>query len=191
MCGRFFVDKKAREIDRLLERLGSGADEIKAGEIYPTNIALTLVKGNTGPAPEGMEWGLPRWDGKGSIINARAETALEKPMFRSALLASPLAVPASGFFEWKANPEGGKEKFLFHSDDGGLLYLAGFGKRSADSIRRFCLLTTEANDSVKWCHNRMPLLLGEDELEAWISGENVREFLARRPMVVQAEKVGD
>ena len=189
MCGRFFVDKKAREIDRLLERLGGSADEIKAGEIFPTNIALALVKGEKGLEPTGMEWGLPRWDGKGAIINARAETALEKPMFRSALLTSPLAIPASGFFEWKANPDGGKEKFFFQSIDGGLLYLAGFGKRSPDAIARFCLLTTEANDSVRPIHHRMPLLLGEDEIGAWINGENIASFLARRPMPVKAEKI--
>lgn len=189
MCGRFFVDKKDREIDRLLKRLGGGADEIKLGEIFPANLALTLVKGEDGSIPKGMEWGLPRWDGKGVIFNARAETALEKPMFRSSLLANPLAVPASGFFEWKDAPDGGKEKFFFHSADGELLYLAGFGKHYSDSPPRFSILTTEANDSVKNIHNRMPLLVARDELEEWMAGDNISSFLARRPIEIVAEKV--
>ena len=181
MCGRFFVDAKDREIDRLLEKLGAGAGEIKIGEIFPTNRALTISGGESGPAPEGMEWGFPKRDGKGVIFNARAETALEKPMFRSALLNNPIVAPATGFYEWTPNAAGGKDKYLFRAPDGSLLYLAGFGKIFPGAGKRFTLLTRDANDSVTPYHSRMPLILSRDETEAWLRGEDPAFFLKKTP----------
>ena len=191
MCGRFFVDAKNREIDRLLEQLGPRAGDIRLGEVFPSNPALALAKGARGAAPRVMIWGFPRWDNKGLIINARAESALEKPLFRSALLKDRMVAPASGFFEWASALAGGKDKYFFSAADSGPLYLAGFGKGFPDSPDpRFVLLTVPANDSVKFCHARMPLLIPEGDVAAWLDGENLPSFLSRVPQPVAAAKWG-
>lgn len=192
MCGRFFVDAKNREIDRLTERLGPRIEEIKLGEVFPTNKALVLAKGDGGFAPRVMAWGFPRWDGKGSIINARAESALAKPFFREALLASPLVIPASGFYEWRPNPATGrKDKYYFYAPGEEPIYLAAFGERFPDSPAdgSFVALTTAANESVEFCHARMPLLFAGAQIDAWLNGDDPRALLAVKPAELLARKV--
>lgn len=188
MCGRFFVDAKNREIDRLIESLSPDSPLPRLGEIFPTNNALVVDLQNGAPAPQVMSWGFPRWDGKGVIFNARSESALQKPMFREALLKNPLAVPASGFYEWK-NEGGVKERYFF-SGERPLLYMAGFWKEMADDwgISRpyFTILTTDANSSMRGYHSRMPLLLREDEKISWLLGENRKFVLSREPFSVRA-----
>lgn len=94
MCGRFFVDAKNREIDRLRAMLPENAPMPKTGEVYPTENAIILTGGNN---VQSMAWGFPRRDDKGVIFNARSESALQKPMFARALRTHPAAIPASGF----------------------------------------------------------------------------------------------
>lgn len=188
MCGRFFVDAKNREIDRLIEALSSDAPSFKVGEIFPTNNALVLGLQDGKESPQVMSWGLPRWDGKGVIFNARSESAMEKPMFRNALLHRPLVIPSSGFYEWKSGLNG-KDKYFFRADTP-LLYMAGFWKEATDtegeSRPYFTILTTAANPSMQDYHHRMPVLLREDEKLPWLTGEARSEILNREPFPVRA-----
>lgn len=191
MCGRFFVDVKNREIDRLLDELGPVRDQVKTGEIFPTNQALALSAKNGKIVPEALAWGFPRWDGKGVIINARAESALSKPMFRDALLSDPILLPANGFYEWLADSHSrNKTKYLFLQADRAPLYLAGFKKNfiGEDIPERFTILTTRANDSIRFCHDRMPLLIPENEIGEWLLGGRLRYFLDKTPPNLLAEK---
>lgn len=192
MCGRFFVDAKNREIDRLIESLSPDSPPVSFGEVFPTNNALVINLGNNSPAPQSMVWGLPRWDKKGAIINARSETALEKPMFRDALLNRPLVIPASGFYEWKKADGCGKEKYFFSAREP-LLYMAGFWKEMKDDLGEvrpyFTILTTAANAAMSGYHDRMPVLLREEEKLPWLYGENRKIILSREPFAVQARRV--
>lgn len=191
MCGRFFVDAKNREIDRLIDSLSPGSLHAKLGEVFPTNNALVLGLKDREPSPEVMSWGFPRWDGKGVIFNARAESAIKKPMFSKALKHNPLLVPASGFYEWK-NMDKVKEKYFF-SDDRPLLYMAAFWKEIVDDLgearQYFTILTTEANASMRPYHNRMPVLLRDDEKLSWLLGENRAQILSREPFPVHARLI--
>lgn len=186
MCGRFFVDAKNREIDRLLTMLPEDAPEPKTGEIFPTDNAIVLTSGDKA---ESMSWGFPKYDGKGVIFNARAETALQKPMFAKSLRARPAAIPASGFYEWHET-DGRKEKFLFTDLKNPLLYLAGFWNffGSGPNPRHFTILTTAANASMLPYHHRMPVLLDPDEISGWLDGSNLQKFLEAEPISVKACK---
>lgn len=191
MCGRFFVDAKNREIDRLLDMLPADEPFPKTGQIYPTDNTLVLTD-NTQPAS--MSWGFPRYDCKGVVFNARAETALQKPMFAKSLRARPCAIPTNGFYEWHApQKDVKKEKYLFTSFDSPLLYLAGFwnifGPDAGQNPRHFTLLTTAANSAMLPYHHRMPVLLESHDLPDWLSGSNLPEILAREPFALQAQKV--
>lgn len=187
MCGRFDLDQSNREIDRLVAGLPPNSHPIKYGEVFPSNHALTLVLRDEAPAPESLAWGLPRWDGKGVLINARAESALQKPAFRKNLLAWPIAIPTTGFYEWRADPATGrKQKYRFTDPASPILWLAGFRgffPKEAEP-NRFTILTTGANGSVMPFHTRMPALLRESELEAWLRGKNREEILSREPFML-------
>lgn len=111
MCGRYNFSQEEsdeiREIVREVERRQRG--EFKMGEIYPTNVAPVLVAGDDRPVPELLAWGFPRFDKKGVVINARAETAPDKPMFRKCLEQRRCVIPSTGFYEWAAD----KTKYRF------------------------------------------------------------------------------
>lgn len=185
MCGRFFVDAKNREIDRLLELLPKDEPIPRTGEVFPSNHAFVITGKDGMVAPRSLQWGFPRSDGKGLIINARTETALTKPLFARSLRSRPLAIPVSGFYEWKSVPgQKKKDKFLFRGPDE-LLWLAGFWNIFPENEARFTILTTEANASIQPWHDRMPVLLAPDHLDEWLSGKNLLPTLKEKPFELQ------
>ncbi|WP_300832513.1 SOS response-associated peptidase family protein, partial [uncultured Bilophila sp.] len=97
MCGRFNIDPTPTKMRAILDALGPQASLIKTGDIYPGDVAPVLALATEGMEARAMSWGFPRWDGRGVVFNARAETALVKPMFRKALRACPVVVPTTGF----------------------------------------------------------------------------------------------
>jgi putative SOS response-associated peptidase YedK len=133
--------------------------------------------------PELISWGFPNFKNKGVIINARAETAQEKPMFRESLLMRRCAVPSTGFFEWKHDAS--KQKYLFRLPQETMLYMAGFYNQVADSsgipVPAFVILTTAANDSVSPLHNRMPLILDKETSEKWLYDRDAALQILLRP----------
>lgn len=122
-------------------------------------------------------WGLiPRWAKDPSIasklVNARAETAREKPAFRDAFVKRRCVIPADGFYEW-GGKKGARQPFWFHPKAGGLLCMAGLYEswkdpETGEQERTFTILTTPANEVVGRLHDRMPALLDMAELDAWL-----------------------
>ena len=122
-----------------------------------------------------MVWGFSNPVRKGLIINARAETAREKVTFSDSIARRRCVIPASGFYEWDLH----KAKFRFTSPEGGLLLLAGF-YREEQGVPRYTILTTEANDSMIKVHDRMPVMIGRDEIRPWIEDDaKLTDFLGR------------
>ena len=196
MCGRFQVDldgddgelKALFELEPVRPDL---AESVHCGEVFPTQTAGVLVCAHNRITAAPMVWGVPRHDGKGVIINARVETALQKSLFRKALLSCPAVIPTSGFFEWKSVPgRKKKEQYLFREPGRTVLYLAGFFILFPDTLipqpGRFVILTTEANAAMRPYHNRMPVLLRREELQDWLRGVNRGTFLTREPFAVEA-----
>lgn len=195
MCGRFEQSPDARKIQNLA---GAVPQEqgclLCSGEIRPTNVVPVLVYERGAVVPRSMAWGFPKWDGHGVVFNARAETALEKRMFRQALLENPVIVPTTGYYEWRLHPGSKKkEKFLFSDGGQELLFLAGFynvfQEKGGPVPEHFTILTTEANRSMAEYHNRMPILVRQEELEAWLDGSARKRFLGRVPFAVYASLV--
>lgn len=199
MCGRFSLDPRIAEIRAILEEIDreQGDVPLKTGEIFPTDVVPVLRAQQGHVQTRAMSWGFPRWDGKGVVFNARAETALDKPLFRRALRDHPVVVPTTGFYEWKAVPgRRKKEKYLFRQTSTDIVYLAGFAKAlPGDGIRAdgisecFTILTTDANPFMMDYHDRMPILLLSDEREVWLSGEKLTYFLEREPFGLEAVQV--
>lgn len=134
-----------------------------------------------------MYWGFANPVKKGLIINARAETAREKKMFADSIARRRCVIPASGFYEWDPY----KARFRFTLPEQGLLFLAGF-YRMEQGQPRYTILTTEANDSMIKVHDRMPVMIGRDEVGPWIEDDaRLGEFLGRRqPELVCEQDTG-
>jgi len=139
------------------------------GEVFPTNIAPVIA----GDGPMAAKWGFPRWKGAGVIINARAETAFEKSMFRRPLLERRCVVPSNGFYEWShVGGQKKKDKFLLRVPGERVLFMAGmmsiFPGADGNDYSAFVILTTNANESVSTIHDRMPVILAPDERDRWL-----------------------
>lgn len=123
-----------------------------------------------------VRWGLiPSWikdPGKVSMmINARAETAGQKPSFRGSLRHRRCLVPADAFYEW-SGPAGRKRPNMLRPAKGGPMALAGLWEHwlgaDGSEIETMAILTVPANSSVRRVHDRMPAILGPGQFEAWL-----------------------
>jgi putative SOS response-associated peptidase YedK len=131
-----------------------------------------------------LRWGLvPAWaqDPKigNRMINARAETVAEKPAYRGAFRLRRCAVPADGFYEWQKTAVAGsakgrarKQPYRISRVDGKLLALAGLWEAwipsGEDAVETFTIITTDANAAIAPVHDRMPVVLEDDELDRWL-----------------------
>ena len=192
MCGCFYVDEDtAREINKIIrtteDKIQQAAVEselqLTAKDIYPSGSAPILVAGNLGMSYEWQHWGFQGRQQSGTrksgtlIFNARSETALERPMFKDSVLRRRAVIPAAGFYEWNHQ----KEKNIFTRKDAKALFMAGFYKLT-EKGKCFVILTTQANASMESVHERMPLILEEDEINDWIyQDDKTEKFLHKVP----------
>ena len=123
-----------------------------------------------------VRWGLiPAWvkDPREftTLINARAESAVEKPSFRAAMKYRRCLVPADGFYEW-TGPKGDKRPYLIRPKGGGPMALAGLWEhwQAADGseLETMAILTTSANRTLAPIHDRMPVILAPSDFDAWL-----------------------
>lgn len=183
MCGRYTISIDEQEIRDIVNAITQQHPdaEVKTGEIYPTNPAPVLLAGQDDIHPDVAVWGFLNFRSKsGVIINARAETALDKKTFRESLLSRRCVIPSTGFFEWTHN----KQKYLFRESGKALLYMAGFYNEFKGE-RRYVILTTNANQSVRDIHNRMPVIVHRQEIGDWIRNETAMgKILERVPPIL-------
>lgn len=164
MCGRYYVDDDTiRETERIVREVDRKMKKLKAGDVYPSGRAAVITQKTYGLRLEEMNWGFPRNQGSGLLINARAETVLERKMFRENVRRRRCIIPAKWFYEWDAE----KNKVSFMRVEEPVLFMAGFYGCFQDE-ERFIILTTQANDSVRPVHHRMPVILEKNELESWM-----------------------
>lgn len=177
MCGRFTLFSSP---EQLAETFDLPEPPILAPRF---NIAPTQPVGVVRMEPAGAQriwalthWGLiPSWSKDPSMgarmINARAETVPEKPAFRAAFKRRRCIIPSSGFYEWK-QVEKGKEPFFILPADDGLFALAGLWEiwtgPDGGELQSCTILTTDANDLMTPIHNRMPLILEEEDWAEWL-----------------------
>lgn len=180
MCGRYYVDDEtAREIEKLVRDLDRRLKMERTGDVFPSQNAMILKGEGNHLAAEQMRWGFPGFEKGKLLINARAETALERPTFRESVQDRRCIIPARGFYEWNKS----KEKFIFERKDEPVLFMAGCYNRY-EGQERFVILTTDANPSVASVHNRMPLILEPEELKDWVLDEQVAESLLHKTPVL-------
>ena len=186
MCGRyFFGDRTADEVEKELG-LRPGSISPRPGDATPGMILPGIVRRRNGAQNHDNElratdvrdlfWGLTSRDNK-LIINSRAESVCDKPMFSDSFSNRRCLLPAAGFYEW----DKAKTKFIFKRPDGKPMYLAGFydlneGKDS------FVILTTSPNSSMEPVHDRMPVMIEAANAQDYLQDTSAAMDLLKEPM---------
>ena len=178
MCGRFVRHSSLRLIEQTFNVDASGIQPSYSYNVAPTQKVLAVVGSDRHRLAE-LHWGLvPFWAKDKQIgnrmINARAETAAEKPSFRNAFAKRRCLIVADGFYEWKG-VKGDKQPYYFTLPDGSPFGFAGLweewkgGDASSGAYRSCAVITTEASESVRAIHHRMPVILRPEMHASWLA----------------------
>jgi putative SOS response-associated peptidase YedK len=143
--------------------------------VAPSQSMPVVVRNSPNRLVE-MQWGLiPSWSkeprAQFSTINARAETITKSPVFRGPFKSRRCLVPASGFYEWQRT-EQGKQPFCIQLKNGELFAFAGlydvWQAADGNELYSYTVITTAPNDLVAPIHNRMPVILRQEDEDAWL-----------------------
>ncbi|WP_022663446.1 SOS response-associated peptidase [Paucidesulfovibrio longus] len=204
MCGRFGFNLTKRDIEDgfgvFVEGDGPAPDYNIAPDPTGLRPVLAVLRMGRERLLAGMAWGLvPPWsqDRRRHFVNARAETALDKPSFKHAMRHRRCLVPAGLYYEWKTEPrlvpgslpgtaasgsgkapaEGGtkrrpaagaKTPWVFTLQGGAPFALAAIWEHNENAGSGLAVLTTPANALVAPVHDRMPLILPPEAYDAWL-----------------------
>ena len=183
MCGRYTLSTPA---GRLAEefQLDSTVEIPPSYNVAPTQQVAAVLEDEGGRRLEMLRWGLvPSWaddpDIGARMINARSETAPEKPSFRSAFRRKRCLIAADGFYEWKRE-DGGKQPYYFRMQDGRPFAFAGLWEswdKGGGELLTCAILTTRPNSVAIEIHDRMPVILPHDAYNAWLDPDADKEEL--------------
>ncbi len=178
MCGRFTLHTPREILTRRFQVDLDAPDLTARYNIAPTQPVLTVRQARDGQRrAEEMRWGLvPHWAKDPRIgarmINARSETAADKPAFRDALRHRRCLVPADGFYEWAPAGRGPKQPLHIARPDHGLFAFAGLFERwralDESWLETCTLLTTDSNRRLASIHDRMPVILPPADWVLWL-----------------------
>ncbi len=183
MCGRMAITLPAQAMAQAFDAApGNTLPALPDFNICPTmQIAVVTGGADRSRRLEAMRWGLiPQWyktptDGP-LLINARAETVLEKPSFRNAVHDRRVLVVASGFYEWSKSADGGRDPWYITRRDGAPLAFAGLWQgwkdpQNDEVIRSVAALTVAANAPMQTLHHRMPVIIEKPDYGLWLGEE--------------------
>lgn len=170
MCGRFYIasedtaDELRAIIDTLQRKTGM---QMKTGVIFPTDMTPVIANNRElKPVPFAMKWGFTLPSGK-PIINARSETAMEKPLFHEGMERRRCLIPATLYYEWE---KVGKQKIKNEIKPTGcsIMYMAGLYRLEAGKPV-YTILTKEPAASIRHIHDRMPVILPRETCGDWLN----------------------
>ena len=187
MCCRYWADESpelreiVEEMNRspLVEKWQKTTDVKSYGEIFPTNVVPVIAPDRSGArAVYPMKWG---YTGRSLLMNARSETAADKPTFREDWTRHRCIVPASWYFEWEHffGKNGRKytgDKYMIHPKDAAMTWLCGL-YRIENGLPVFVVLTREPGERIRFLHDRMPLIMPGDLISEWIRPDTRPEEL--------------
>lgn len=182
MCCRYYIgedrtDEKMAALMDLMERQYPGA--YKTGEVFPGDTAPAVIANRDRIIPVPAVFGFPGYGSGKLLLNARSETAAQKPLFSGSLKQRRVILPAAGFYEWDAE----KTKFYFTADAFPVLYMCGLYSIFEGQCR-FVILTRGANESMRPTHGRMPVIIGPDEVRPYLT-----DFSAAADIIASASPV--
>jgi len=188
MCGRFGVEQEYIQLALRYQATVEALDPGPRYNVAPTQpVAVVGVRNGQRVLAE-QRWGLvPHWAKDLSVgarmINARAETVADLPAFRDSLIRRRCIIPATRFYEWQQH---GPHK-IPHSiqrTDGAPMTFAGlwaawWDKEQEQVVRTCAIVTTTANSVMAELHERMPVILEDDDLGRWLDPALTDEITLR------------
>lgn len=176
MCGRFALNADPQVMQQAFNLDTVPAELAPRFNIAPSQPIAVITNQN----PQQLDlfkWGLvPSWSKDPSIgnkmINARVETAAEKPSFRDAFKKRRCLIPATGFYEWAQSD---KTPMYVHLKDDDVFAFAGLWETWHDPaggmLHTATILTTEPNDLLSQFHHRMAIILRPEDYDEWLRPE--------------------
>lgn len=194
MCSRYSLTAPPEAIGKLF------AVPVEHGfppryNIAPTDPVLIVRNAERGGRELVLvRWGLiPSWvkDPRefSTLINARSETAIDKPSFRGPMRHRRCLVPADGFYEWTGT-RGDKQPHLIRRRDREPFAFAGLWEHwlgaDGSEIETMAILTTSANADMSALHDRMPIIIAPEDFDRWLeckpgTADFVRDMLKPPP----------
>ncbi len=176
MCGRYVILSPPEEL-RAYFNYNEQPNFPPRYNIAPTQ-PIPIIRINAGVTEFALvRWGLvPSWQkefpSSKPLINARAETLLEKPSFKKAAMRRRCLMPVNGFYEWQRTKDTTPKPYFIKRKDGGLFVLAGIWEHWQDAngneLESAAIITTQANQTLKPIHHRMPVILDKTAQAHWL-----------------------
>jgi putative SOS response-associated peptidase YedK len=184
MCGRFALTATPEEIEAMFALLDVGTFPPRYN-IAPTQPILMVLAGERqepgANRPDRrsllVRWGfIPEWAKDTRtfplLINARAETAIEKAAFRNAMRHRRALIPASGFYEWRRNGKNFSQPYWVRPKHGGVVAFAAlmetYAEPGGSEIDTGAILTTAASADIAHIHDRMPIVIQPEDFSRWL-----------------------
>jgi putative SOS response-associated peptidase YedK len=171
MCGRFAQKFTGERLQKKYHTINNLSFEPNYNIAPSSNVPIVVHDEDKNLKIEFMKWGLVlHWSKDEEIgnkmINARAETILEKPSFKSSFKSKRCIIPVSGFYEWDKS----KQPYYVTSKNN-IFSLAGIWDEwkapTGNPIHTFTIITTDANLDLVNIHNRMPVILDDKDISIW------------------------
>jgi putative SOS response-associated peptidase YedK len=178
MCGRYVISSSPEALRRLFG-YGEQPNFPPRFNVAPTQPVPVVIRDNGARHFRLMRWGfMPAWvkDPRGFalVINARAETVLDKPSFRNAIRRRRCLVPADGYYEWQA-ASARKRPFFIHRRDGAPFAFAGLTETWAgpngEEVDTVAIITAAARADMAVLHDRVPVTIDPADFERWLDGD--------------------
>ncbi len=178
MCGRFLLTAEIEEVIGSYNiRLRDDVADLSKGDKYPGTKIPVIIK-EWDKELKLFRWGFKLKGSKKDLINARMETAFDKPLFKRAFYENRCIIPANAFYEWKTE-DNGKIKYRISVKGSSLFPMAGLYKHfideNNDSYIGVVILTCPANEQMSPIHDRMPVILKKEDEEIWLS-KNMKDI---------------
>ncbi|HYM48218.1 MAG TPA: SOS response-associated peptidase [Burkholderiaceae bacterium] len=175
MCGRYDLNETAARIAAVFRVVRQIPLFEPHPDLRPTDKAPIVRLGKDGQREALlMRWGFapPFARNRTDRINARGESV--RTAYRDAYRNRRCLVPASAFFEWSGD-KGSKVKWRITVKDEPLFAFAGLWdwwrdpKRPDAPVEAFTIITTQPNDLLSDIHDRMPVIVAEQDYDEWLT----------------------
>lgn len=193
MCGRFSFSANKKVIEARFNLKIADESYMPRYNCAPSQM-LAVISNQNPYQLSYYKWGMiPYWTKTGSKtlhpINAKSETLMDKPMFKNAFFKRRCLIPADGFFEWQNTIPKKPFRFMLKTEE--IFCMAGIWEtwknENNEMISSFCILTTTANALVRPIHERMPVILEQENEIKWLTENNPEMLLSMlKPLPVEA-----
>lgn len=195
MCGRYVIEGPVSRLTAYFDARYTEQESLFANQynIAPTTqVPVVRINRKGERVILNHQWGLiPHWAKDKTVSaklnNARGETVHEKPSFRTGFKKFRCLIPASGYYEWQAPPEGSKARkqpFYIHPSDAPYFAMAGvcdhwLDPQTGELVLSTAIVTTSPCDALQTVHDRMPVMVKQENWEEWLNPkhQNVADLL--------------